>query len=57
MLANTNVWRSVLSNSMYVQGYQQRLRLQRRLYGIFLVPFLHSGFLAGQTSLISVVNN
>ena len=37
-----------------IQGYLQRMRLQRRLYGIC---FFHSWFLVGQNWVISVLNH
>ena len=37
-----------------IQGFPQRMRLQRRLYGIC---FFHSGFLEGQNWFISVLNH
>ena len=42
--------------SKYIYLYTG-LRLQRRLYGFWLVLFLQSGFLVGQIYLISVLNN
>ena len=41
----------------FIQGYPQRMRLQRRLHGICLVHFLVFKVLAGQKWLISVLNH
>ena len=39
-----------------LQGYPQRMRLQRRLYGICLVRvFLHSQFLVGQNIFLCLI--
>jgi len=41
----------------FVQGYPQRMKFKRRLNGIRLVRFLHTGFLVDQNCHISVLKH